>query len=164
MKNSKKKLPGSNGLILSAGKSNIVRRSINSSGQSVHFTLQFKPWQKKYQREVRSTWKLARTDIAWAWLTVDWKSGKGGSCKGCTGPPAYAQSCPAVIWGVPQLLSRRITMKCTQTTASTKLSISSIHRTSNLPLFSLRNTLNVHACTLSRYSACLPLLTISYKW
>jgi hypothetical protein len=35
------------------------------------------------------------------WLNIFWKS--GGSCKGCAVPPAYAQSCPAVIWGVLQL-------------------------------------------------------------
>ncbi len=58
-----------------------------------------------HQREVRKTRELARTDISWAWLTADWKSGAGGSCKGCAVPPAYAQSwgCPAVLWGVLQL-------------------------------------------------------------
>ncbi len=49
------------------------------------------------QRDVRSTRELARTDIGWAWLRTDRKSGGGGSCKGCAVPLAYAQSCPAVI-------------------------------------------------------------------
>ncbi len=60
------------------------------------------------QREVRKTRELARTDIGQAWLTADWKSGGCGSCKGCARPPAYDQSCPAVIWGVRQLWRRRL--------------------------------------------------------
>ncbi len=43
------------------------------------------------------------------WLDVCLKSGGGGSCKGCAVPPAYTQSCPAVIQGVLQLWKRRIT-------------------------------------------------------
>ncbi len=72
------------------------------------------------------------------WLNIFWKSGGGGSCKGCAVPPAYTQSCPAVIWGVLQLWRRRITKWCTLSTASTKLSISGTRRASSLPYFSLR--------------------------
>ncbi len=76
------------------------------------------------------------------WLGADWKSGGGGSCKGCTVLPAYAQSCPVVIWGVLQLWRRRIAKWCTLLTASTKLSISGTRRASSLPYFSLvRETL-----------------------
>ncbi len=38
------------------------------------------------QREVRSTRELARTDIGRSWLTADWMSGVGGSCKGYRWP------------------------------------------------------------------------------
>jgi hypothetical protein len=71
------------------------------------------------------------------WLDVYWKWGGGGSCKGRTVPPAYDQSCPAVIWGVLQLWRRRITMLCTLSRAFTKLSISGPRQASRDPYFSL---------------------------
>ncbi len=77
------------------------------------------------------------------WLNIFWKSSEGGSCKECAVPPAYAQSCPAVIWGVLQLWRRRITMKCTLSTASIELSISVPRQTSRDPYFSLLGTVEL---------------------
>ncbi len=57
-------------------------------------------WVGFSQRKVRKTRELARTDICGAWLTADWKFSGDGSCKECAVPPAYAEGCPAVIWGV----------------------------------------------------------------
>ncbi len=80
-----------------------------------------------------------RADHLPAWLTADWKFSRGGSCKGCAVLLAYAQSCPAVIWGVLQLWRRRITMLCTLSTAFTELSISASRQTFRDPYFSLGN-------------------------
>ncbi len=71
------------------------------------------------------------------WLNIFWMSGGGENCKGCAVPPAYTQSCPAVICGVLQLWKRRITKWCTLSTASTKLSISGRRGASSLPYLSL---------------------------
>ncbi len=46
------------------------------------------------QREIRSTRELALTDNGRAWLTADWKSGEGGSCKGYRWPMLRA----AQLW------------------------------------------------------------------
>ncbi len=65
----------------------------------------------------------------------------------CTVPPAYAESCPAVIIGVLQLWKRRFTKWCTLSTASSKLSISGTRRASSLPYFSLGTTFCSTLCT-----------------
>jgi hypothetical protein len=88
-------------------------------------------WGSEWHREkegVLENWRglgLGLT-LAGPWLTADWKSGGGWSCKGCPVPSAYAQGCPAVIQCVLQVWRRWIT------TASTKLSISFTRRSSSL--------------------------------
>ncbi len=105
-----------------------------------------------YQRPC-ITRQLTPAVLCLGWLDVYWKF--SGSCKGRTGPPAYDQSCPAVIWGVLQLWKRRITKWCTLSTASTKLSISGTRRASSLPYFSLVFTLTTRRlgfCTVYTFN------------
>ncbi len=66
-----------------------------------------------YTQRPSITRRWTHAVLCLGWLNIFWKSGEGGSCKGCAVPPAYTQGCPAVIRGVLLLWKRRITNWCT---------------------------------------------------
>jgi hypothetical protein len=103
--------------------------------------------QECYSQRPCITRRWTHAVICLGWLDMFWKWDGGGSCKGCAVPLVYAQSCPAVIWGVLQLWRRRIAMGCTLSTAFTELSISTQRQTSRDPYFSLVTVITLrHLC------------------
>jgi hypothetical protein len=90
----------------------VEKVSFNFPGDGICL-LNLAEWDKERNIPERNN-EDQRIGADWHWpgladdrLNVQWR---GGSCEGCVVPPAYAQSCPAVILGVCQLWRRRITI------------------------------------------------------
>jgi hypothetical protein len=67
-------------------------------------------WREEYQRPRIIHRHRTHAVLCLGWLDIFWNLGRGGSSKGSAVPLAYAQSYPAVKWGVLQLWIRRVMM------------------------------------------------------